>query len=226
MGARTSYATWPCPIARTVDVVGDPWTLLILREALFFRAARFADFQEALGIPTNVLTDRLRQLVDEGVLAKRPTAVGRSPHEYHPTAKGAELWSVLASILAWGNRWKTDSSLAELPLRHRRCQTRIYSEHCPTCDTRLMLEDVEMDPNLLLRTAVEIIERAARAKDGPDAGLERAVPALRRFCRSGSLDFDELARELTARGTPIELDRLRAATAPRGRETSARPTRP
>ncbi|MGW7427657.1 winged helix-turn-helix transcriptional regulator [Streptomyces sp. NPDC054813] len=80
---RTSFAQWPCSIARTMDLLGDWWTPLVLREA-FYGIRRFDAFQESLGIARNTLTDRLRRLVEEGLLEKRP-------YQTEPVREGARL---------------------------------------------------------------------------------------------------------------------------------------
>lgn len=197
MPARTSFACAPCPIARTADFLGDAWTLLILREACFYRAHRFADFEDGLGIPTNVLATRLKLLVDHGVLSKRPLA-GRAAHQYGLTTKGGELWSVIAVILSWGNRWMTDETFGELPLIHRGCGARVYCEHCSGCGARLALEDVEFDPDALLRIVLEQVRRWATATVQGIAqdGLIPAARTLRKLIRSGALDPADLSREL------------------------------
>ncbi|HSL59565.1 MAG TPA: helix-turn-helix domain-containing protein [Acidimicrobiales bacterium] len=109
---RKSLATMRCSVARTLDVVGDPWTLLIVRDALFgFR--RFDDFVERLGIPRTTLSQRLGALVDAGVLETR-TYQDRPPrHEYVLTTKGRALQPVIISLLRWGDEW---AGLAEPPV--------------------------------------------------------------------------------------------------------------
>ncbi len=99
---RTSFADMPCSIARTLDVVGDPWTLLIVREALF-GACRFSEFRRRLGIPRATLSARLDLLVDHGVLTRsdpRP--------EYRLTRKGRTLGPVMVALMEWGDRWSDE----------------------------------------------------------------------------------------------------------------------
>ena len=97
----------PCPIAQCLGVVGERWTLLVLREA-FFRVRRFDDFQRRLGIARNILADRLSTLVDAGVLERRPYQDRPVRHEYRLTQKGLDLWPVLvalqAHVLSLGSR--------------------------------------------------------------------------------------------------------------------------
>jgi DNA-binding HxlR family transcriptional regulator len=90
-----------CPIARTLDVVGDWWTLLIVRDA-FAGLARFVDFQNSLGLAKNILSARLRTLVANGILEKRPSADGGARDEYHLTERGRRLRVVLLALRQWG----------------------------------------------------------------------------------------------------------------------------
>ncbi|MFF7890246.1 winged helix-turn-helix transcriptional regulator [Streptomyces sp. NPDC020794] len=98
---RTSFAQWPCSIARTMDLLGDWWTPLVLREA-FYGIRRFDAFQESLGIARNTLTDRLRRLVEEGLLEKRPYQTEPVRHDYVLTEKGRDFYGVLLVMNRWG----------------------------------------------------------------------------------------------------------------------------
>ena len=100
MGRTADYSKERCAVAAALQVVGDPWTLLILRDA-FFGVRRFGDFAAHLAIPRAVLTHRLAFLVEEGVLAVTPGPHGRD--EYELTAKGLGLWPVVRSLLTWGD---------------------------------------------------------------------------------------------------------------------------
>jgi DNA-binding HxlR family transcriptional regulator len=101
---RTRFNDWPCPIARTTDLIGDWWTPLILREA-FSGVRRFDDFQERLGVPRAVLTQRLNRLVDDGLLHRVPDDDRPSRHDYRLTDKGRAFWDVLAAMWRWGSDW-------------------------------------------------------------------------------------------------------------------------
>ena len=96
-----SFETMNCPLAQTLEVVGERWTLLVLRD-VFFGARRFDDIQANLGIARNILTLRLQRLVAEGVLERRRGERGR--HEYVLTEKGLDLQPVLLSLAQWGER--------------------------------------------------------------------------------------------------------------------------
>ena len=110
----------PCSVARTLAVVGDRWTLLILRDA-FLGVRRFDEFQERLGLSRALLTDRLRTLVDGGLLERRVYQERPERHEYRLTPAGLDFYPVLLSIADWGNRHRADARGAPLIHRHRTC---------------------------------------------------------------------------------------------------------
>jgi DNA-binding HxlR family transcriptional regulator len=93
----------PCPVARSVDLIGDRWSLLIVRDA-FDGMHRFGDFQRSLGVARNILSDRLRKLVDAGILATRAASDGSAYQEYVLTAKGEQLFPVVVALRQWGER--------------------------------------------------------------------------------------------------------------------------
>ena len=103
MNSRTMKEAQPCPVARSVDVVGDRWSLLIVRDA-FDGVGRFSDFQRSLGVARNILSDRLRRLVDAGILATRPAARGSAYQEYVLTEQGKSLFPVVVALRQWGER--------------------------------------------------------------------------------------------------------------------------
>jgi len=112
---RTSFADMPCPIARSLDQVGEGWSLLILRDALL-GARRFQDFEERLAIPPNTLARRLKLLCQRGLLERR-RYVERPPRdEYALTEKGRDLLPVLLSLAAWGNRWLAPEGASFVPI--------------------------------------------------------------------------------------------------------------
>ncbi|TCZ57812.1 winged helix-turn-helix transcriptional regulator [Roseicella aquatilis] len=100
---RTSFGDMPCPIARSLERVGEWWSILILRDALS-GMTRFEEFQESLGIAPNMLSRRLAALVEAGLLEKRPYSERPPRHEYRLTARGRDFRPVLLAMLAWGNR--------------------------------------------------------------------------------------------------------------------------
>ena len=98
---RTSTQDAICPIARSLDEIGDWWTLLIVRDA-FAGKKRFSDFQTSLGLAKNILSDRLRKLVARGIMEKRTSTEASSRGDYHLTEKGRQLRLVLTAIRQWG----------------------------------------------------------------------------------------------------------------------------
>jgi DNA-binding HxlR family transcriptional regulator len=100
MVKRTSLEHVDCPIARALDAIGDWWSLLIIRDALLGRR-RFGEFQRSLGLAKNILTVRLRALVDRGILAMAPASDGSAYQEYVLTAKGRALFPVLVALRQW-----------------------------------------------------------------------------------------------------------------------------
>lgn len=109
-----------CSIARTVSVIGDRWTMLILRNA-FLRMRRFEDFQSNLGLTRHLLASRLKRLVDEGILARVPYQQAPLRHEYRLTEKGKALHPVLMALTAWGDAWMDKGAGPPLLYRHQTC---------------------------------------------------------------------------------------------------------
>ena len=101
---RQRFASMACPIARSLDIVGDWWTLLIVRD-LARGINRFDTLQEELGIARNILTVRLQTLLDHGVIERHCYQQRPERFEYHLTEKGAELTAVLRALKQWGERW-------------------------------------------------------------------------------------------------------------------------
>jgi DNA-binding HxlR family transcriptional regulator len=98
---RTSLKTANCPVARSLDVIGDWWSLLIVRDA-FRGLRRFGQFQKSLGLARNILTVRLRGLVTDGILELVPAADGSAYQDYVLTRKGLDLLPVLVALRQWG----------------------------------------------------------------------------------------------------------------------------
>jgi DNA-binding HxlR family transcriptional regulator len=116
------YSAQNCSIAATLQIVGEKWTLLVLRES-FFGVSRFADFHRALGCARNILSARLKTLVQEGILSQQPYREpgSRVRHEYRLTEKGLDLFPVLVALMQWGDRWSADPADPPVALSHRDC---------------------------------------------------------------------------------------------------------
>src|SRR3954452_10330035 len=115
-----TYESQICSVARTLELVGERWTLLIVRDA-FLGVRRFGDFAERLGIARNVLQDRLERLVDEGVLDKGPYSERPLRHECRRTRMGRDLWRVLVALLQCGDRPPAPDAGPPMLLLHRDC---------------------------------------------------------------------------------------------------------
>ena len=110
----------PCSLARTVGVIGDRWTLLILREC-FLRTRRFEGFQSALGITRHLLAERLKKLVRLGILRRIPYQESPKRHEYILTQKGLDLYPIIMSIVHWGDTHMVDERGRPLLHEHKNC---------------------------------------------------------------------------------------------------------
>jgi DNA-binding HxlR family transcriptional regulator len=108
-----------CSVAQCLDVVGEWWSLLIVRDA-FLGVSRFDDFQARLGISRNILAQRLNHLVDSGVLKRVPYQEHPPRSEYRLTEKGRDLWHVLTAMRQWGDRWEAPDG-PPLRIKHTKC---------------------------------------------------------------------------------------------------------
>ncbi len=124
-------------MARTLEVIGERWTALIVRDALL-GISRFDDFHASLGVPTNTLTKRLASLVAHGILV-------RSNGEYALTAAGRDLEPVIRSLLAWGDQYRAPNGPPRL-VHHRPCGTELdpLALFCTTCDLTVPARDIEL----------------------------------------------------------------------------------
>jgi DNA-binding HxlR family transcriptional regulator len=133
---RADYDGQECSIARTLEVIGERWTLLILRET-FLGTRRFDDIQRKLGVARNVLQTRLERLVDEGVLRRVPYQERPLRHEYRLTRKGTDLWPVLVALLKWGDRHVAPSG-PPMILEHKGCGGQVDDRRrCDRCGADL-----------------------------------------------------------------------------------------
>jgi DNA-binding HxlR family transcriptional regulator len=114
---RTSFSDIDDPIAQTLEVVGDWWSLMIVREAML-GVQRFEEFQDVLGIARNILSQRLKKLVADEIFRKRVYQENPRRVEYVLTAKGRELFPIIAALVAWGNKWGREGLGTEIKLAH------------------------------------------------------------------------------------------------------------
>ena len=165
---RKSLADIECPIARSLDLVGDAWSLLILRDALL-GATRFQEFQERLGMAPNTLARRLAALTEQGLLVRR-TYERKPPRDrYELTAKGADMLPVLLTLSRWGNRWLSPNGPAL---------------ECVDPATGSVLDPIVVDRRTLSPMSAGKV--ALRAGRGASRGLRRKLPGSIVFGRSGA----------------------------------------
>ncbi|WP_328538588.1 winged helix-turn-helix transcriptional regulator [Streptomyces sp. NBC_00344] len=145
MALGKDYASQHCTIARSLEVVGERWTLLVVRDA-FYGVRRYNDFLVHLGIPRAVLATRLQALADAGVLEKRRYQESPPREEYVLTERGLALWPTVYSLALWGR----DHVSGTPPMRtfhHTPCGTELGSfGQCPVCAVSVPPQDVEMRP--------------------------------------------------------------------------------
>lgn len=134
-----------CSIARTLELIGERWTLLIIRDA-FLGVRRFEDFQASLGVARNVLSARLARLVDEGILERRLYQERPERYEYRLTEKGIGLWPVLISLVKWGDRYAAADGPPRI-IEHRDCGGQVTERlTCDRCGKPLTARDVIARP--------------------------------------------------------------------------------
>lgn len=133
-----------CSVARSVAVIGDRWTLMVLRD-LFLGVRRFEDFERRLGISRSIIAERLKRLTDEGVLKKVAYQDRPVRHEYRLTDKGLALHPVIMAVVQWGDTWCAGEEGPPLLHRHRACGcdfTPVMT--CSACGGALAARDVEV----------------------------------------------------------------------------------
>jgi DNA-binding HxlR family transcriptional regulator len=137
-----TYEGQDCSIARTLELMGERWTMLVIREA-FLGRRRFDQLAERLGIARNVLTDRLKRLVEEGVLEKVPYQERPQRFEYRLTEKGVDLWPVMVALLQYGDRYYAPDG-PPMRLTHRDCGGELDDRRiCTRCGEKLRAPDVQ-----------------------------------------------------------------------------------
>lgn len=130
---RTKLADVHCSVARSMEVLQDAWTALILRD-VFAGITRFGQLQEDLGLSRKILTARLERLVEEGILERRAYSERPPRYDYVPTDKGAGLFGVIAALMAWGDRWTAGPAGPPALIRHLGCgkhaSAKVICDHC------------------------------------------------------------------------------------------------
>src|SRR4051794_37377711 len=143
---HNTYEGQTCSVARALEVVGERWTILILRDA-FGGIRRFDDFQRSLGVARNVLNTRLQRLVDAGVLERRRYQERPERFEYRLTERGIELWPVVVSLMQWGDRHFAGDAGPPVVLLHKECGGVVNDRRvCTSCGAELGARDVKPAP--------------------------------------------------------------------------------
>jgi len=163
---HAGFESQTCSIARALEVIGEWWTLLIVREA-FFGTQRFTDFEKNLGIAKNVLAERLRKLVAAGVMRREAVAARGNPQLYQLTEKGRDLLPIAIALMQWGDQWISGRGQAPVRVRERTTQHEIGPLVVRNKRGRpLMLDDVEVVPGPGASDAI-------RRRFGPAARVRR-----------------------------------------------------
>jgi DNA-binding HxlR family transcriptional regulator len=143
---RTQFGAMACSIARTLDVIGEPWSPLILRD-VYAGTNRFEPLQRGLGVSRKVLTERLNWLVHQGVLARREYSARPVRHEYVLTDKGKELCDLLLVMVRWGDRWTAGDAGPPVLYRHHACGRIGHVElRCSECEQPMSATDIDLLP--------------------------------------------------------------------------------
>lgn len=142
---RTDFNAMSCSIARSLAAAGEPWSPLVLRD-VWVGINRFDEIQRDLGVSRKVLAERLKHLVEAGMLERRPYSERPLRHEYALTSKGSEFVDVLMAIAAWGDRWTAGEAGPPALRRHRTCgQLTDVEMRCTACGEVLHSTDVEVE---------------------------------------------------------------------------------
>jgi DNA-binding HxlR family transcriptional regulator len=130
-----TYDRENCSAARTLEIVGERWSLLIIRNAMFAGSTRFTEFQRQLGIAPNILSSRLDRFVEAGLMRARPLTGDAQTREYMLTRKGLDLQPVIIALTEWGDRWAAPQG-PPITYQHEGCGGRIHQRlSCEDCHT-------------------------------------------------------------------------------------------
>lgn len=175
--AIKAFADFNCSVARPLSFLGERWALLVLRD-LFLGRRRFEEFQESLGVASNVLSQRLATLVEEGIVERRPYSEHPERFEYLLTEKGRDLQPVLLAMLAWGDRYTAGPAGPPLETVHDGCGHAFHAvATCSECGEAVDARNIHSRPgpgasDEQRRRHAELHERRAEnraAAEGPRA---------------------------------------------------------
>lgn len=150
---RTDFSEMTCSIARSLAIAGEPWSPLVLRD-VWVGINRFDDMQRDLGISRKVLAERLRHLIEEGMLERRLYSERPARYEYDLTRKGFEFLDVLIVMAQWGDRWTAGDAGPPVLRRHRTCgKVTQVQLRCAKCGEVVTSTDIDVEPGRALTAA-------------------------------------------------------------------------
>jgi DNA-binding HxlR family transcriptional regulator len=175
---RSSFEDFRCSVARTLDVIGEWWTPLILRD-LFRGIRRFEELQSSLGIARNILADRLRTLEGAGIVERRLYQERPERFEYRLSEKGKDLWPVITALMAWGDRWAPLPEGPPVVLTHTACGHEIVPQMaCPACGEALEARSVRAHFGPGAQPGGGLPDTGEGAGGGPEAADPVEVPRI------------------------------------------------
>jgi DNA-binding HxlR family transcriptional regulator len=144
---KSDYPGQNCSAARALELIGERWTLLIVRDVLA-GARRFDQMQRSLGIARNVLAARLERLTEEGILEQRPYSLSPPRYEYFLTEKGLDLWPVLVALVHWGDKHAPTPGGPPIVIEHKGCGGRVNDRRiCERCGKQLEIREARGVPD-------------------------------------------------------------------------------
>jgi DNA-binding HxlR family transcriptional regulator len=146
-----TYEGENCSAARALELVGERWSLLIIRDALFGGLTRFGDFQRSLGVASNILANRLDRFVKAGLMVRRPQAGSPEHHEYLLTEMGRDFQPAIIALTAWGDRWAAPDG-APIVYTHAGCGGAVEQlARCTVCAQQVGTSEVVAGPGPAFR---------------------------------------------------------------------------
>jgi DNA-binding HxlR family transcriptional regulator len=166
---RNDYENQACSIAGALEVVGERWSLLIVRDVML-GLRRFDELQAHLGIARNVLQVRLTRLIEEGVLEKHLYQERPQRYEYRLTEKGLDLWPMIVALMKWGDRYAAPADGPAVLIEHRGCGGSIDAHGvCEACGAHLSARDAVARPGPGAPADHPLMRRIAQRHDSPAA---------------------------------------------------------
>jgi DNA-binding HxlR family transcriptional regulator len=161
MGRSADYSKQRCAVAATLDIIGEPWTLLIIRDA-FGGTARFEQWQDKLGLARNVLAARLKSLVRQGIFEQRLYCERPKRYEYLLTDKGQELRPLIVHMVDWGTRHVYGGETPNLTMVHKPCGHSLTTiMHCAHCAQAVDHAEIQRRQNVDAKSLAELLKADA-----------------------------------------------------------------